>query len=58
MLEQMLPNVITNNLPKVIVTRILQYGNFFKTNLASKLLSFDANGVLIFQGVKVDIIRY
>jgi len=28
MLEQLLSNVITNNLPKVIVTKILQYGNF------------------------------
>jgi len=47
-LEQVLFGAIANNLTKVIVGSLLQYGGFFKTNLVSKLIKFGANGALLF----------
>jgi len=45
-LEQVLFGAIANNLTKVIVGSVLQYGGLFETNLVSKLISFGANGAL------------
>jgi hypothetical protein len=42
----------TNNLTKVIMESVLQNGGLYKFNLVSKLISFGANGVSIFQGGK------
>ncbi len=47
-LEQVLFGAIANNLTKVIVGSLLQYGGFLKTNLVSKLIKFGANGALLF----------
>jgi len=35
---------------------LLQYGGLSKTNMASKLIMFGVDGVLIFQGVKINVI--
>ncbi len=50
-LEQVLFGAIANNLTKVIMGSLLQYGGVFETNLVSKLVSFGANGALVFQGL-------
>jgi len=55
-LEQVLFCGTTNNLTKVIVTSLLQNGGFFNTHLVLKLISFGANVVLVFQGVKISVI--
>jgi hypothetical protein len=43
---------ITNNFKKVIVDNVFQYRGLLEFDLVSKLISFGANGILIFQGVK------
>jgi len=55
-LEQVLFCGTANNLTKVIVTSLLQNGGFSDTHLVLKLISFGANGVLVFQGVKISVI--
>jgi hypothetical protein len=55
-LEQVLFGATTNNLTKVIVRSLLQYGGLFETNILFKLINFGANGVLIFQGAKTSVI--
>jgi hypothetical protein len=45
----------TNNLTKVIVDSVLQFGRLLKSNLASKFISFFADRVSVFQGVKNDV---
>jgi hypothetical protein len=47
-LEQLVNGGTTNNLTKVIVDNVLQYGGLSKFDLVSKLISFGANGVLVF----------
>ncbi len=47
-LEQVLFGVTTNNLTKVIVANLLQYGCLSKSNLASKLINFGVDGLLVF----------
>jgi hypothetical protein len=47
-LEQVLFGVTTNNLTKVIMANLLQYGGLCKTNLASKLINFGVDGLLVF----------
>jgi hypothetical protein len=49
-LEQVLLNVIANILIKVIMRSL------FDIDLASKLINFDVNGVLVFQGAKIGVI--
>jgi hypothetical protein len=55
-LEQVLFGAIANNLTKMIVGSLLQYGGLSGTNLVSKLINFGANGALIFQGAKTSAI--
>jgi hypothetical protein len=55
-LEHVLFGAIANNLTKVIVESFLQYGGLFLTNLVSKLISFGANGALVFQGIETNVI--
>jgi hypothetical protein len=55
-LEQVLFCAIANNLTKVIVGSLSQYRGLFETNLVSKLISFGANGALVFQGAKTSVI--
>jgi hypothetical protein len=55
-LEHVLYGAITCNLTKVIMASLLQYGGLSKTNMASKLIMFGVDGVLIFQGVKINVI--
>ncbi len=43
---------IVNNLTKVIMENVLQYGGLSKSNLASKLISFGVDGVSVFYGAK------
>jgi len=45
-----------NNLTKVIVDNVLQCEGLSKSNLVSKLISFGANGISIFQGAKNGVI--
>jgi hypothetical protein len=45
----MLSNVIINNLIKVVVANLLQYNNFSKIDLTSKIINFHANALLVFQ---------
>ncbi len=47
-LEQLVNGGTTNNLTKVIVDNVLQYERLSKFDLVSKLISFGANGVLVF----------
>jgi hypothetical protein len=51
-LKQVLLNAIANNLIKVIMKSLLQYGSLSDIDLASKLINFGVNGVLVFQGAK------
>jgi hypothetical protein len=55
-LEQVLLNVIANNLIKVIMRSLLWYGSLFDIDLASKLINFGVNGVLVFQRAKTAVI--
>jgi hypothetical protein len=55
-LEEFVNGGIVNNLTKVIVDSVLQYGGLSKFDLASKLINFGANGVSIFQGAKSGVI--
>ncbi len=55
-LEQMLFSTIINNLMKMIMASLLQYGGLYETNLTSKLISFGADGVSIFQEAKICVI--
>ncbi len=55
-LEQVLFGAISNNLIKMIMGSLLQHGGLFETNLVSKLISFGANGALVFQGAKNSVI--
>jgi len=47
-LEQLVNGGTTNNFTKVIVDNVLQYERLSKFDLVSKLISFGANGVLVF----------
>jgi len=47
---------IVNNLTKVIVANVLQFGGLSETNLTSKLSNFGANRVSNFQGAKTCVI--
>ncbi len=47
-LEQLVNCGTTDNLTKVIVDNVLQYGGLSKFDFVSKLISFGANGVLVF----------
>jgi hypothetical protein len=51
-LEQLVNGGIVNNLTKVIVDSVLQYGGLSKFDLVSKLINFGANGISVFQGAK------
>jgi hypothetical protein len=55
-LEHVLYGAITCKLTKVIMASLLQYGGLSKTNIASKLIMFGVDGVLIFQGFKTNVI--
>jgi len=44
-----------DNFTKVIVDFLLTYGGLSKSNLASKLVCFRANGVTTFQGSKTGV---
>jgi len=48
-------NIIVNDLIKVIIRSLLQYGNILNIDLASKLINFGVNDVLVFQGVKLEM---
>jgi len=37
-----------NNLTKLIMDALLQYGGLFESNLGLKLMYFDTNGVIVF----------
>jgi hypothetical protein len=52
-LEQLVDGGTINNLTKVIVDNVFQYGGLSKFDLVSKLISFGANGVLVFYDVKM-----
>jgi hypothetical protein len=41
---------------KMIMASLLQYGGLYETNLTSKLISFGADGVQIFQEAKICVI--
>jgi hypothetical protein len=43
---------ITDNLTKVIMHSVPQYGGLLESNPVLKLVSFGANGVLVFQGAE------
>jgi hypothetical protein len=45
-----------DNLTKLIMDALLQYGGLLELNLGLKLMCFGANGVTIFQGFKLDVI--
>jgi len=55
-LEQMVFGATTNNLIKVIVANLLEYQNLFYIDLASKLINFGVDGMLVFQGAKINVI--
>ncbi len=55
-LEHVLFGATTNNLIKVILGSLLEYGDLFETNLVSKLINFGVNGALVFQGAKTNVI--
>jgi hypothetical protein len=55
-LEQMLSNVIIDNLMKMILASLLQYGGLYETNLTSKLITFGVDGASIFQEAKICVI--
>jgi hypothetical protein len=42
----------TNKFTKVIVDNVFQYGGLLKSDLVSKLVSFGANEISIFQSAK------
>jgi hypothetical protein len=44
-LEQMLSSAIIDNLMKMIMASLLQYGRLYDTNFTSKFISFGADGV-------------
>ncbi len=48
----MLSNVIIDNLMKMIMASLLQYGGLYETNLTSKLLTFGVDGASTFQEAK------
>jgi hypothetical protein len=54
-LEQLVNGGIVNNLTKVIVDNVLQYGGLSKSDLVSKFISFGVDGVSIFQGAKISV---
>jgi hypothetical protein len=47
-LEQLVNGGTTNNLTKVLMDNVLQYGGLSESNLVSKLISFGAYEVLVF----------
>jgi hypothetical protein len=47
-LEQLVNGGTIDNLTKVIMDNVLQYGGLSKFDFVSKLISFGANGVLVF----------
>jgi len=51
-LEQLINGGAIDNFKKVIVDNVLQYGGLLESDLVSKLISFGANGILVFHGVK------
>jgi hypothetical protein len=55
-LEQMVFGATTKNLIKVIVASLLSYRNLFDIDLTSKLINFGVDGMLIFQGAKINVI--
>jgi hypothetical protein len=55
-LEQMLSSAIIDNLMKMIMASLLQYGGLHETNLTSKSISFGVDGVQIFQEAKICVI--
>ncbi len=54
-LQQVLKGSSADNFTKVIVDSLLTYGGLSKSNLASKLVCFGANGVTTFQGSKTGV---
>jgi hypothetical protein len=52
-LEQLVNGGTIDNLTEVIMDNVFQYGGLSKFDLVSKLISFGANGVLVFEGVKM-----
>jgi hypothetical protein len=54
-LEQLVNGGIVNNLTKVIVDNVLQYGGLSKSDLVSKFISFGVDGTSIFQGAKIGV---
>jgi len=46
--EHLVNGGTTDNLTKVIMDNVLQYGGFSKFDLISKLISFGASGALVF----------
>lgn len=42
---------------KVFVDALMQYGGLSKFNVPSKLVSFGANGVIMFQGTKTRVTK-
>jgi hypothetical protein len=54
-LEQVIRGGIATNLRRMIVANMLQIELLFESNLASKFINFGANGVSIFQGVKIGL---
>jgi hypothetical protein len=47
----------TNNLTKLIVHALLQYGRLSKSKLSSKLICFGIDGVIVFQDSKSCVIE-
>jgi hypothetical protein len=40
----------------MMVARRVQFGGLFEFDIVSKFIGFDVDGVLVFQGVKINVI--
>jgi hypothetical protein len=55
-LERIVDGGMFNNLIIMIMHFLVIFGGMSKTNIANKVVCFGANGIIIFQGLKVGVI--
>lgn len=55
-LQRVVDGTTFNNLTKIIVKSLMEYGSLNEKKIANKLVYFGANDVTIFQGAKIGVI--
>jgi hypothetical protein len=55
-LEKIVDGGMFNNLTIVIIHFLVIFGGMSKTNIVNKVVCFGANGVIVFQGLKISVI--